>query len=99
MIFGKPKGSFQTAAESPLGETLPARGSAAGRAPRRQPQHRGSRASHLHPIVLVIHVLQPGNELPRVETVSDRFVFVSLSKRQQKGIRREMFFHFKQSQV
>lgn len=45
-----------------------------------------ARASHLHPIVLVIHVLQPGNELSRVETVSDRFVFVSLSRRHQKGI-------------
>lgn len=45
---------------------------------------RGSHSSHLHPVVLVIHVLQPGNELSCVETVSDRFVFVSLRTGQQR---------------
>lgn len=63
-------------------------------APRLQPQAepswnalpgaRGSHSSHLHPVVFVIHVLQPGNELSRIETVSDRFVFVSLRMGQQR---------------
>lgn len=75
-------------------------------APRLQPQAelswnalpgaRGSHSSHLHPVVFVIHVLQPGNELSRVETVSDRFVFVSLRMGQQ---RERLVLCFKQLQV
>lgn len=56
--------------------------------------------SHLHSIVLVIHILQPGNELSRVETVSDRFVFVSLGQRQQKERHGGLFYAYsKQSWV
>lgn len=75
-------------------------------APRLQPQAepswnalpgaRGSHSSHLHPVVFVIHVLQPGNELSRIETVSDRFVFVSLRMGQQ---RERLVLCFKQLQV
>lgn len=63
------------------------------------PGARGSHSSHLHPVVLVIHVLQPGNELSRVETVSDRFVFVSLRTGQQRGGHRGLVSDFKQLQV
>lgn len=41
--------------------------------------------THLHPIVLVIHVLQPGNELAGVETISDGFVFISLQETKEVG--------------
>lgn len=62
------------------------------------PGARGAHSSHLHPVVLVIHVLQPGNELSRVETVSDRFVFVSLRTGQQReGL--GLVLYFKQLQV
>lgn len=63
------------------------------------PGARGSRSSHLHPVVLVIHVLQPGNELSRVETVSDRFVFVSLRTGQQKEGHKGLVLYLKHLQV
>lgn len=40
-----------------------------------------ARAPHLHAVVLVVHVLEPGDELARVEAVAHRLVLVALRGR------------------
>lgn len=39
-----------------------------------------SAAIYLHAVIFIIHVLDPGNELTSVETISHRFVFITLRK-------------------
>lgn len=33
---------------------------------------------YLHAVILVIHILDPGNELASIEAISDRFVLITL---------------------
>lgn len=33
---------------------------------------------HLHAVVLIIHILNPGDKLPSIEAISHRLVFVPL---------------------
>lgn len=35
-------------------------------------------APHLHAVVLIIHILNPGDKLPSIEAISHRLVFIPL---------------------
>lgn len=42
----------------------------------------GARGPHLHAVILVVHVLQPGDELAGIEPVTHRLVLVPLQERE-----------------
>lgn len=43
--------------------------------------HKINHNPHLHAVILVIYILDPGNELTGIETISHRLVFITLRQR------------------
>lgn len=46
----------------------------------------GVQGTHLHAVVLVIHILEPGDELAGIEPISHGLVLIPLEKKSNMGI-------------